>query len=249
MGADPSAYAALGLEQGADAAAVQRAYKKLIKEHHPDRSGGDSKRATEINRAYQQLRSALHIKDEFSLHPVIAKRSTASGWSPTVWAVVLLLLLGGTAAILKLVPLPAAVDFGAPDRKTGAFARDDMMRAPLAVPGIDAAVIEAVRLSRSGDEMRLTAASRQCHSAFRLKPELAQFDRCAAFDDAVVRLQDRDPLRDRGAFSQIAVSGRLWSAAAYLSGDYLATDSRLQRIRIRVDALLDPAGPIIAGTS
>ena len=97
--------------------------------------------------------------------------------------------------------------------------------------------------------MRLTAASRQCHSSFRLKPELEQFDRCAAFDDAVVRLQDRDPLRDRGAFSQIAVSGRLWSAAAYLSGDYLATDSRLQRIRVRVDILLDPAGPLIAGAS
>jgi len=248
MGADPSAYAALGLEPGADAAAVQQAYKKLIKEHHPDRSGGDSKRAVEINRAYQQLRSALHIKDEFSLHPVIARRS-AAGWSPTVWAAILLLVLGGAAAILKLVPLPTAVNSGEPDRKTGSFDRHDVMTRPLAIPGIDAAVVEAVRISRTGDEMRLTTASRQCHSTFRLKPELEQFDRCAAFDDAVVRLQDRDPLRDRGAFSQIAVSGRLWSAAAYLSGDYLATDSRLQRIRIRVETLLSGDGRIIGGAS
>jgi len=247
MGADPSAYAALGLEPGADAATVQRAYKKLIKEHHPDRSGGDSKRAAEINRAYQQLRSALHIKDEFSLHPIIARRS--AGWSPTVWASILLLVLGGTAAILALVPLPTAVDANQPDRKAAVALHHDVMSRPLAMPGIEAAVVEAVGLSRSGDEMRLTAASRQCHSSFRLKPELEQFDRCAAFDDAVVRLQDRDPLRDRGAFSQIAVSGRLWSAAAYLSGDYLATDSRLQRIRVRVDILLDPAGPLIAGAS
>src|SRR4029453_13451709 len=97
--------------------------------------------------------------------------------------------------------------------------------------------------------MRLPAPSRQCHSSFRLKPELEQFDRCAAFDDAVVRLQDRDPLRDRGAFSQSAGWGRLWGPASFLSGDYLATDSRLQRIRVRVDILLDPAGPLIAGAS
>ena len=130
-----------------------------------------------------------------------------------------------------------------------ALAANHHMTRPLAIPGIDAAVVEAVRISRTGDEMRLTTASRQCHSTFRLKPELEQFDRCAAFDDAVVRLQDRDPLRDRGAFSQIAVSGRLWSAAAYLSGDYLATDSRLQRIRIRVETLLSGDGRIIGGAS
>src|SRR4029078_149432 len=56
MGGDPSAYAALGLEPDADAAAVDRAYKRLIKEHHPDREGGSATRAAERNRAYRDLR-------------------------------------------------------------------------------------------------------------------------------------------------------------------------------------------------
>ena len=42
-------------------------------------------------------------------------------------------------------------------------------------------------------------------------------DRCAAFDDAVVGLQDRDPLRDKGPFAPLAVTGRQWSAASALA--------------------------------
>ena len=40
MAHDGSAYAALGLQPGADATAIERAYKSLIKQHHPDREGG-----------------------------------------------------------------------------------------------------------------------------------------------------------------------------------------------------------------
>jgi hypothetical protein len=65
-------------------------------------------------------------------------------------------------------------------------------------------------------------------------------DRCAAFDDAVVELQDRDPLRDQGPFSQLAVTGRQWSAASALSSDYVAIDGRLDRIRQRVEVVLAP---------
>src|SRR3954447_10804636 len=64
MGPEASAYAALGLEPGADASAVERAYKRLIKQYHPDREGGDGTRAAEINRAYRQLRSASDQDDE-----------------------------------------------------------------------------------------------------------------------------------------------------------------------------------------
>ena len=53
-----SAYDALGLEPGADRAAIEEAYRRLIKLHHPDRSGGDAQRAAEINRAYFELRQA-----------------------------------------------------------------------------------------------------------------------------------------------------------------------------------------------
>ena len=61
-----------------------------------------------------------------------------------------------------------------------------------------------------------------------------------AFDDAVVGLQDRDPLRDRGPFAPLAVTGRQWSAGSQLSDDYLAIDGRLDRIRLRVELALAP---------
>ena len=61
-----------------------------------------------------------------------------------------------------------------------------------------------------------------------------------SFDDAVVQLQDRDPLRDQGPFSEIAVTGRIWSGAAALSDDSVAIDGRLDRIRRRVELMLAP---------
>ncbi|MFL6800545.1 MAG: DnaJ family molecular chaperone, partial [Sphingomicrobium sp.] len=63
MPTDASAFHALGLEPGADFAAVERAYKALIKRYHPDRQGGDARRAAEINRAYRELRLAAGAKD------------------------------------------------------------------------------------------------------------------------------------------------------------------------------------------
>jgi hypothetical protein len=60
----------------------------------------------------------------------------------------------------------------------------------------------------------------------------------------VVLLQDRDPLRDQGPFRQVAVNRRHWSDAAMLSSDSLAIDSRLDRIRLRVELRLAPGEPL-----
>ena len=45
MSDDASAYAALGLEPDADDAEIEQAYKRLIKEHHPDREARERERA------------------------------------------------------------------------------------------------------------------------------------------------------------------------------------------------------------
>ena len=239
MGADPSAYAVLGLEPDADWAAIERAYKSLIKAHHPDRAGGDSKRAQELNRAYRELREIHCLRDDFSLHPQIKARRV--GWSRTIWAAVMLMILGSAATILSLLsptelPSLGKVRLGG----DGAPKRADIMDLPLTMAAINEATLEALQLSRTKDEMALGRESRDCQRLLRQSRTIAQFDRCAAFDNAVVLLQDRDPLRDKGAFSQIAVTGRLWSAAAGLSGDYVATDSRLRRIRVQVELFLAP---------
>ena len=101
----------------------------------------------------------------------------------------------------------------------------------------------AVAMIGKHDDLALLGASRNCHRALRIEPSVTQLDRCAAFDDAIVQLEDHDPMWDQGPFSQIAVTSRQWSAASALSNDYLAIDSRLDRIRIQVELALAPPDP------
>lgn len=239
MAADGSAYAVLGLEPGADAEAIAQAYKRLIKQFHPDRAGGDSARAAEINRAYRELRLAGRVKE-----PLDLELWDEPGASPAqVRAAVVLL---GVAAAATLVLAPVLV-MGWPSAITAPLAlasepaaEADAITLPIDAEAVDGAIAEARRMSGTADEMTLAAASRECHRRLRDEPSLAQLDRCAAFDDAVIQLQDRDPLRDRGPFSELAVTGRKMAGAKLLSGDALAIDSRLDQIRLRVELALAP---------
>ena len=85
-------YATLGIRPGADAAQVKKAYRRLARQHHPDRSG--DRRTTErmkaINRAWAILsdstRRAAHDASTAS-----ARQSTSAHWSTsrqrtTYWA-------------------------------------------------------------------------------------------------------------------------------------------------------------------
>ncbi len=69
MGVEASAFTVLGLEPGANGAAVDEAYRRLIKLYHPDRSGGDAARAADINRAYFELRRRGEIDDPAQPRP------------------------------------------------------------------------------------------------------------------------------------------------------------------------------------
>jgi hypothetical protein len=245
MAGDGSAYAALGLAPGADPAAIERAYKSLIKRYHPDREGGDPKRAAEITQAYRELRGPA-AKDALELNDFeMAAGKPSLGWIgvaiAAAGAIAILLVVAGPASRLTSVP-------SMPLGHAAAAAQADPMDAPLAASAVDRAVGEAMRLSRNSDEMALAANSRDCHHRFRLQPTLAALDGCAAFDDAVVLLQDRDPLRDQGPFSEIAVTGRQWSAGQTLSDDNLAIDGRLDRIRLRVELALAPPAPPVSPT-
>jgi hypothetical protein len=244
MAEDASAFAALGLDRDADSAAIEQAYKRLIKEHHPDREGGNASRAAEINRAYRELRAQRNLKDPLELNNEWVQ--PASGGRR--WAALALLLTAGALTLLLLGgplglwadELPSAAG---PRAGLGHLraASDDPMDQPLHLAAIDEAAQRAQFLARTRDEMALAGASRDCHHALRNDPSLLQLDRCAAFDDAVVQLQDRDPLRDQGPFSELAVTGRLWSGATGLSEDYVAIEGRLDRIRLQVELALAPA--------
>jgi len=249
MAEDASAFAALGLQPGADAAAIEQAYKRLIKEYHPDRKGGDARRAADINRAYRELRESRNLKDPLELNERWEDEARAfrHGW-PAFAA----MAVAGTAVLLLLLgPLgPSADAWRSPSQHSGVVHDDtrkaDAMDQPLHYLAITAAAHRAQYLARTHDEMALATASRDCHHELRTEPSLLQLDRCVAFDDAVVQLQDRDPLRDQGPFSELAVTGRLWSGATALSEDYVAIDSRLDRIRLQVEMALAPAQPPLA---
>ena len=247
MGRRVSALSVLGLEPGADAIAIEQAYKRLIKQHHPDREGGDSTRAAEINRAYRELRGGKAANDPLQFNDSLAGAGSHARWPIALLAVVAAVggfVLGtGPSGTVRLwgtrtrlqVHRSAAVPF-APDPIAG----------NLHVADIDAAVSDAVRLSRTKDEVALANASRDCEHRFHANPGTKMLDRCAAFDDAVVGLEDRDPLRDGGPFAPLSVTGRQWSAASALSDDSLAIDSRLDQIRLRVELALAPQVPPVA---
>ena len=247
MAGRASAFAVLGLDPGADSAAVEQAYRKLIKQHHPDREGGDSTRAAEIIRAYRELRGGKATTDPLQFNEQLVRRPVLPHWPVAALAggalLGALLLVTGPS-----VPLTSSFWKANAEHPIGhaAAAAPDAMDAELHIDKIDAAVRDAVQLYRTKDEMALASASRDCQRGFRDNPGTRMLDRCAAFDDAVVGLQDRDPLRDGGPFAPLAVTGRQWSAASALSDDYLAIDSRLDQIRLRVDLALAPQVPPVA---
>jgi hypothetical protein len=248
MAGRASAFAVLGLKPGADAAAIERAYKRLIKQHHPDREGGDASRAAEINRAYRELRGGKASADPLEFNEDLDPSSRHRSWPLAV-------LFGGvlSAAAIFMGPsvpqsrnFPAARTELAEKRAKNILDGPEPMSRQLEISAIDSAVSQAVYLFRTKDEMALGSASRECQRNFRDNPGTALLDRCSAFDDAVVGLEDRDPLRDQGPFAPLAVTGRQWSAASALSEDDLAIDERLDRIRLRVEMLLAPQVPPVA---
>jgi curved DNA-binding protein CbpA len=237
---EAAAFTALGLKPGADWAEVERAYKALISAHHPDRPEGDQARAAEITQAYRELRRSRDRKDELELaehRPLLGARGYR--W---MWALPGFLILAGVLVFANRSSPPQTAKAGIAATAPQPSARSDhAMEASLAISAIDASINRARRIASVGDEMALAAASRDCHHELRVKPSIERFDGCAAFDDAVVQLQDRDPLRDQGPFSEIAVTSRQMSAGSLLSDDSLAIDGRLDRIRLQVELALAPS--------
>lgn len=258
-----SAYAALGLSPGADRDEVDRAYRRLIKLHHPDRNGGDSGRAAEINRAYAELRGgggapppAIEMP-EGRLHARRSRRSRRHARERRSRSVLGSVLTLGISGLLLLQAEPLSDDIadgwgaferafepvfsGSGQRRTAPSAIDD----PLSEAAIAASVGDAVALSAAGDEAALLEHSRACHRDLRAGPSVVALDRCIAFDVAVAALADRDPVRDGGRFGASELTARQMSSGSLLSSDYLAIERRLDRVRNAVELSLRPPSPVV----
>lgn len=258
MRAPASAYAALGLEPGADREAVERAYRDLIKRYHPDRSGGDAARAAEINRAYFDLRRQ-HQAGSYAAEPmpaVRARRPPAGRRSRRrqhgrLWP--LLLMASGIILVIERERLAAALprwiasleNLQAQPLSAGrarpVAVDSEALDGPLDDQAIARSIEQAIDLVERGDEDAMADKSRDCHRRMRADPSLKQLDRCAAFDDAVAAIGDRDPMTDTGVFNASAITARQMTAASLLSSDYLALERRLDRIRTVVQLTLRPA--------
>jgi hypothetical protein len=254
---DASAYAALGLSPGADPDAIESAYRTLIKRYHPDREGGDTARASEINEAYRQLRTSIEQSIDkgqpASLAEALYARRPRRLMRRRKKKSRLWLVVGMVGATLAYVERQELTDF-ANQRQEFASRMElppqqSANRATMPVKllsldgqldqsAIAASVRRAAALHQSGNADRMEDESRACHQKLRELPSLRLLDQCAAFDDAVLELQRPDPFADEGPFGATAIAARQISAGTLLSDDYLSIDGRLDRVRSSVRSML-----------
>jgi hypothetical protein len=241
-----SAYSELGLRPGADRAQIDEAYRRLIKLHHPDRPGGDGERAAQINRAYRELRNQPLDTLPVQVQPPFPVRSQRPRFRLHALAAICLaagaiLFLSRNPTLLHSVesesamPAMAASQYDSSPRSVTPL---DDLQEPLSKSVIDRSAADALNLYQRSNPASLAGYSRGCQAQFRDHPDVVWFDACAAFDEAVVLLQSRDPAADSGPFNPAAVTSREMGAAGILSDDSLAADSRLRQIRSRVEIVL-----------
>lgn len=255
MAFDPSAYRVLGLRPGADFAAVEAAYRDLIKRYHPDRHGGNSERAAEVNRAYQQIRESRRLPVGRPVASPLQRRPRRSrGAGGRLMTVTLAL---GTAAFaliwtgVDLLLTPSKRPLPQQEQAAGMALAVSSTAEPLSASGdrpldtdgIERAVLSAVEISAQGDMEGLARQSRSCHEQLRRQPGFSRLDQCVAFDEAAALLTAGGGLEEHGQFGIAAVTGRQLVAARLFPGDYLLLESRLDRIRARVEFSLAPPDP------
>jgi hypothetical protein len=248
MTAERSAYAILGLRPGAGRAEVNDAYRRLMKRHHPDRPGGDSNRAAEINRAYTLLRRRLGEPVRMPVTVPPRRRAGPARFRRAGW--ILTIAIIGAAAVLanqdaKRGPTRSALlDFQwtGPDTE-GGFSDESHLPSfddPVQPHIVTRAIADAMRFHSSGDLAGAGAYSRSCQESLRRERNLVWFDACAAFDEAMLTLYGDEDQPDSSPFNESAVLTREIAAARILSDDSLGADSHLHQIRSQVDLEILP---------
>jgi hypothetical protein len=242
-----SAFAALGLRPGAGRAEVDAAYRRLIKLHHPDRSGGDGSRAAEINRAYTALRrSGRAAGPQARPMPAIVRpvaRRGRSGGGKWLFGILLVAAIGGFATLQASGRFSRPVQFPLSEdpanAEAGAALPLQSFDEPLNSAVIDSAIAQAVRFHSSGDPSAAEIYSRDCQNSLRQEHNLVWFDACAAFDEATLALDSGDSQEDR-ANQDSVIAARELSGAQLLSDDSLGADLRLHEIRSQVEMQIVP---------
>ena len=275
MSASPASFAVLGLSPGADRAAVDRAYRALMKRHHPD-LGGDAERAAAINRAYAEItRPGVTAAAPIMAGPDLAtamyerrielRRRAAtrrirrrSRWP---WWLLIAALLGffGWTNREALADLAWTLQwrYFQPAAQTGGVREDEAAAAssdagnarfsgtPVSETAIRAALTETRAAFARGGIGAARDASSLCYQRFAGQPSLAGFDRCVAIDDAVLFVAGA-VVADRGGFGAASLTARQLAAGRLLAGDFDMIEERLDRVRASTLHALQPGRGVVA---
>ena len=201
MGDVASAYAVLGLGPGVDRKAVEDAYRRLMKRHHPDRAGGDPARAAAINDAYALLR---HKEADTALPLRLRKRRAQRRralWLPVV--------VVGLVPAATLWLLPHGVGLVTPSHgPPGGGAHAVAPQPPGRPNGVDdeaisAAVEQALAYAQGQKWKDAERYAATCASDLARLGGPSLLDHCVAFERAVALVQGREPDRLPG-YSAVA---------------------------------------------
>lgn len=236
-----SPYGVLGLRPGADRAAVDEAYRRLMKLHHPDLPDGDAEQAAEINRAYASLKRGLDLPP--SAFPAVEDRNRLKRGERTRRRGLIagLVMIAAAIGAVMIVPEPSGPTSAA--RTAGPVATASRTPDPdtldlRSLPD-EQSVVSGVELARrfagqrNGEEA--DRFSRSCDQDLAAFPSLNLLDHCIAFDAATGLLAGNP---DRGRFRSEEMAVRHVRAAMRVSNDPVLAEDRIEAIRRATEQLL-----------
>lgn len=240
-----SPYSVLGLRPGADRAAVDEAFRRLMKRHHPDLPGGDPDAAAEINRAYAALKSDLPAGREplpARLPAVVTRSSAATSVRRrgALGGVAMLLAAGGLAVWLPDRTPVEASPSAAPERLKRSAPQGrapdtlDLSAGP-DTAAITVAVEQALKLRSTGLADQADEVSRSCDADLAAYPSPPLLDNCVAFDAASSLLGGS---QSQVRFQPGPMSTRHLEAALRVSEDPVLAEERVVSVRQMVRQLL-----------
>jgi curved DNA-binding protein CbpA len=269
-----SLYAVLNVAPDADPAVIEAAYKALIKKYHPDMlaggPGGDMRRASEINEAFQVLRDpdrrARYDNDERARQGAFRRASAAASIpaGPPIyrahpprrrksrWPVVLLLVAAVAAFMIW-----RETDAGRRLLSSGgeSFALQ-------AAPGVErSTAVRVADVDRAFEEFRkikdrtgllgLSAFSQDCFAGQSRSQSAAEFDFCVAFDHAAAGYDAQiagDDLPQLPRFRPDELNSRHEWAARLVSSDEKWIAARLAQLRALSEERMRPAAEAVQAT-
>jgi curved DNA-binding protein CbpA len=248
----------LNVSPDADPAVIEAAYKALMKKYHPDmvigEPEGTQRKAAEINRAYQILRSPERRADydarEQARHEAIRMPGPdmrAPPFQPlppqrSKWSALFLIaiLSGLTFFVWRMTAGTERQHFSssipaAADAQARAGKGDPASLPPVSQTNIDRAIAESRRINQKTGLMGLSGFSQDCFSSQSRSVSVEELDFCVAFDSAALTYDTESSkmysLPELPRFQPREMMSRHLRAAKLVSEDEGWVLKRLEQVR------------------